>query len=428
MFDFLDFKAVFSLIIIIFIIGYNLVCAFRSKQYYQFWSPMTFISLIFFYYTIYVPISFILSGERFIYGYNLSYGISYSWMGACLSLICISIGFKLSRFRIKKDLSVAIKENILLYLGIVLFLTGVLFYSLYRPIQFSISRISDSIELNNSGALSWYAINCISFLVCACCLLLPAIFNKKKYFLFLFIIFAFITYIVGGFRYRLVYLIISLATMYHLYFRKKINYYIWIPVSIGFFLLMGLMFFTRSYSRGLDLTYVNELSTAQLAEGGREEGKGVFFYSGCVMKKVEENGRYIYFEPIVTALAMPIPRQWYANKPDGKYLIYAQNMVFNNPRNNFGAAYLNYTESFYAFSWFGIIFNGLFLGFLSKYFWVRFLKNSFSLNSILLLSLYNGFTYVMISRGYLAQELTGFLLFIIIPYFLYKKMCLFIKK
>ena len=83
-----------------------------------------------------------------------------------------------------------------------------------------------------------------------------------------------------------------------------------------------------------------------------------------------------------------------------------------------GSVYVNFVEAFMAFGWIGIIINGLFIGFLSRKFWDNYRNNPNSIGAILALSLYNGLTYVIISRGYLAQEFSCFLYYIIVPFLL----------
>jgi oligosaccharide repeat unit polymerase len=426
LFDLVNFPMAISIIIIILIIGYNFVSAYKSKQYYRFWSPMTFISLVFFYYVIYVPFSDIMSEKGATIGNtDLSYGLSYAWCGACVSLCCIAIGFKFARFKYKADTTtIPLQENKLVRIGVVIFVLGTLAYSVYHPIRFSIGKFEDDFSFKNMGTWGSYFNDAISIFVCACCLFIPAILKKKKYYLLLFILLAFITYTIGGFRYRLIYILISLATMYHLYFRKNIKYRIWIPVAIAFFLFTGIMTYTRTYSKGLDLDAAKGMSMEEIMNGSNAEGS-VFYYSGAVMKQVENRGAYIYFEPVITAIMMPVPRKLYAEKPTGNYLAVIQQWVFGSI---WGAATLTYTEAFYAFGWFGIVLQGLFIGWGSKYFWLRFLNNKNAFNSILLLSLFNGYTYFMLSRGYLAAQFQTIMFFIVVPYFLYKWMFKFKNK
>jgi oligosaccharide repeat unit polymerase len=419
-FYFLDWLGTVALTVILCIMAYHFVRIFKSKEYYRFWSPITFILLTFFYYAIYSPIADISSTGVVEYArVDLSYGLSYSYIGACLSMCSILIGFKISRFKNKKYLTGTLQTNKILTISVTLFVVGILCYGIVHPVTFSIIKSSDTVQIEDTnGSILNYLAQCISFLVCACCLFLINIFKHKRYYLWFFILFALTIFIVGGFRYRIVYLVVSMATMYHLYFQKKIKYVIWIPITIGIFLFFGLMNFTRSYSRGLDLSQAEGVSTDYVVEQGKGEGTAVFYYSGAVMKQVEDRGDYIYFAPLVRAIMQPVPRKLYTNKPGSPHLAKIQLLIIGDL---IGAAHANYAEGFWMFGWIGVIFNGLFLGWLSKYFWLRYLRNRESTNSILLLALFNGFTYVMISRGHLSQELTIFVFFLVIPYFFYKK-------
>jgi hypothetical protein len=121
---------------------------------------------------------------------------------------------------------------------------------------------------------------------------------------------------------------------------------------------------------------------------------------------------------------MPIPRAIFSEKPGGEYLDKAQLDIWGTV---FGMAFMNYGDAFYAFGWVGIILNGLFIGWLSKVFWLQFEQKKDNFYNLLALALYNGSTYVFISRGYLAQEITILFMFTLVPLFLYKKIYKYIK-
>lgn len=112
---------------------------------------------------------------------------------------------------------------------------------------------------------------------------------------------------------------------------------------------------------------------------------------------------------------MPIPRALFPWKPDGGYLDRAQQMILGF---NDGVAVTMYAEAFYAFGWFGVIIYSLFFGWLAKVFWLNYRKNSQSIGAIISLSLFNGFTYLLISRGYLSSAVTNFCMLIVLPLWL----------
>ena len=142
------------------------------------------------------------------------------------------------------------------------------------------------------------------------------------------------------------------------------------------------------------------------------------FFQGQVINYVERTDDFIYAEPIYTALLMPVPRTLFPEKPDGKYLKTIQTATLGSDLS--GAAFLNYAEAYYAFGWLGIVIDGLLIGFLSKVFFMNFVRSRSYFMPILALGIYNGVLYVIISRGYLAQQFLAYMYFIIIPIWIAK--------
>ena len=135
----------------------------------------------------------------------------------------------------------------------------------------------------------------------------------------------------------------------------------------------------------------------------------------------------LYFESLITALTMPLPRSVFPWKPDAQYLRDANLRVLGTL--DYGAAYLNFVEGFLSFRWLGIIMNGFFIGFISRIFWDNYRRNNKSIGAILFLGLYNAVLYMIISRGYLAQELVVFVYFIPVVYWISRfSLSLFSKK
>ena len=411
-----------SLIIISFIIVYTLVGNYFSKKYYLFWSPLTFISLIYFYYVICAPLILMsVLGDVYYVGVKLTANASVSWIAACLSLVSIQIGFRLYKGSKIRFWKLNFNYNVSLKIGLILFMLGLFIYSIHNGFNFNLISSKNKIEFTNEGNFSMYMGQAVSLLVCASILFVPAIVQKRKYlYLIIPIIISFLVFLSGGFRYRLVYLIIALATFYHLYTNKRVKILYWVFFSSIIYLSMGIIETTRNYGNGLDLDKVAGQTTLDIALTGLNEGK-IFFYSGKVIEEVEKKDIYIYFEPFITALLMPIPRKILPSKPDGSYLVEIQNLVMRSSRENPGAAFLHYAEAFFSFGWIGVFINGLLLGILSKFFWINYLKNPKNILTIASIALFNGFTYVMISRGYLAQQFTLYCFYIIIPLWLVKK-------
>ena len=390
---------------------------YKSKKYYKFWSPLTFISLIYIYYTI-IGAIILLSAEDLEYlGTNLSKTATYGWVGASISLFSIHLGFLSYKGSSKLFHNLNLNSKKAFKIGVLLFLIGFFVYSLFRGFNLNIVQSSSKLVFQDGG-FSQYFINCLSFLILACMLLIPSIVKSRfKVYYYLPIILTIIVFIIGGFRYRLVYLVIAMATMYYLYTKKRIKIWFWIAFTFCFVIFMGVMEMSREYAQGLNLSKTNGLGVKDFTLSAFNE-TNTFLVTGRVIKNTYDSGNYVYGEPLITALFMPIPRSIFPNKPDGGYLKKIQVDIFGTSEN--GAAFLNYAEAFLAFGWIGIIIQGILIGFLAKLFWVNYLRNPEKITQIASLALFNGFTYIMISRGYFSAHLTLFFYYIIIPFWLIK--------
>lgn len=180
---------------------------------------------------------------------------------------------------------------------------------------------------------------------------------------------------------------------------------------------MGVIEKTRNYGSGLDLERMTELFSDNSRSTKASETELVYYFSAKVMDAYQ-NEMIIPGEVFGTALCLPIPRAIYKSKPDGQYLRDANIKTLGTDA--YGAAYLNIVEWYLALGWIGVFLNGLFLGMLSKYFWNNFMCNSDSIGAALYLSMYNGICYILVSRGYLAQEYVMFVYYVPMIYWISK--------
>ena len=343
------------ILIILFLTTKTLYKNFKSKNYYKFWSPLTFISLVYIYYTI-IGALVLLSNDILYLGVNLTVSATYSWLGAVVSLLSIHSGFLIYRGYSIPFLNLNLNNKKAFKTGIILFLIGLLNYSAIRGFNLSIVQSSSKLEFNDGG-LAQFFINCVSLLVLASILLIPTILkNKYRLYYSIPIVLSFIVFIISGFRYRLVYLVIAMATMYYLFTKKRIKIWFWIIFSFSFILFMGIMGVSRGYSQGLDLSKTEGLDLASTALEAVNEAN-TFFVTGSVIENTIKSGDYLYFEPLVTAIAMPLPRSIFPGKPSGDYLKKIQRDLFGSDQ--YGAAFLNYGEAFLSFGWIGIFIHGL---------------------------------------------------------------------
>ena len=405
---------IFLCLLLILIVS-SLVKLWLTKKSYALWSPISIISLTLIYYVI-IPSFW---GDISRLGANSVKFQYIFYIGALLFYICILIGFsskpiirfrKWNRYFNKKN-----SEIIALFL----FLIGIVSYIPFRGFRTTIWADDALILAERVGFVSYF-IDLIA-LFCAVCglLLMHKKANGKLWFTCIsFIIILYLTlvvYIVGGFRVRLVYLLISLATIYHIFpTPRRFNYFVVIPVAIIAYLGFAVMDTARKYGAGIDKDLLQEISFEDAKEGAGEN-VSVCCFSIVVMDYSYRTGEYAYFEPIINAALMPLPRVLFPWKPSGEY---ASRIERNTLGDNVGAAYLNFTEAFISFSWLGIILYGLFVGWVSKIFWMNYIRNPQSMGAVLLLALFNGFCYQWISRGYMGSNFNSFLYFVVLPFWL----------
>lgn len=381
------------------------------------WSPLTFLTLTIIYYLV-IP-EFLNSRE--FESYDVTSIANTFHVGAIISYLSILAGYFLIK-RKRKDnwqsWNTLFTEDNVCKIGVVLFIFAMACHIPFRG--FHISFLNDGSELSefdySAPGLSYYFINMIAILCASCCMLLPK-WKKHKLLLIGILWLTLVAFIVSGFRYRIVILVISMFTFYHLYADapKKIKF---LPIIlIGYVCYVGfnIMDHARDYGNGIRLDKIANMDKNEVtAQAG--ETQRIYNYSILVMNTYDTTGKREYFAPLVNAICMPLPRAIFPWKPNADYLYSSANFVMRGG----GAAsvYVNFVEAFMAFGWIGIIINGLFIGWLARRFWNNYRNNRKSFGAIIALALFNGLTYVIISRGYLAQEFSCFLFYVCMPFWL----------
>lgn len=400
-----------------FVCIYVLYKAYRNKDKAVIWSPLTFLTLTIIYYLV-IP-EFMNSRE--FEGYNVdSRSLSFH-IGALVSYASILAGFflikrkKADNWRRWNNLFTA--RNAFLF-GVILFFVALVCHIPYRG--FHLSFLSDGKNLSEfdyaNPGLSYYFVNMIAILCAACCLLIP-MWRKHKVVFGIVLWLTLVIFIVAGFRYRIVILVLSMFTVSYLYSDniKKVKLLPILLIAGVCYVGFNIMDHARDYGNGIRLDVIEGQGWDDVTEQAGETER-VYNYSIMVMDVYEREGKREYFAPLVNAALIPIPRAIFPWKPNAQYLYSSAEYVMRG--GGTASVYVNFVEAFMAFGWIGIIINGLFIGWLSRRFWNNYRNNPKSLGAIIALALYNGFTYVIISRGYLAQEFSCFLFYICIPFWL----------
>ncbi len=403
---------------------------YKNRDTDQFLSPMVFIQFVLLYYVVIAPIFFISKGDTFYGGRDLAPFISISWIGAFISYLSMRIGYGISIhpkkyiFWLDTKAPTAVKRVYII--GVLFTLVGLVSY--VTAGGFSLSQLlmlqSSLAQGGEDITMGGYEKQMISICLPGCSLMFLAYLRgyRSKFTLFLLVglvIFSVLGFILAGFRYRIIYLLIAFFTIYYLVQKKRPNLFLWGTSFVLLVFLMGVIGSSRSYHQGLDLTRLEDNTDGELFERGMADTR-IFYASGAVMENVRFYDDYIYFKPLYTAICMPIPRSWFKEKPDADYIVDMNFRIFGTA--DHGIAYMNYGEAFQSFGWLGIILNGLLMGLLARYVFSLYQSKPLSIPRIVYLALFNGFVYVFLSRGYLAGQVVTYLFIIVAPLFLYKKL------
>ena len=415
-----DFKAILSLIVIFGIIGAILVSNFRNKDVRYVFSPSTFVCLVFLYYAIIGPFYTIITGDTTYRLTDMSPYYSISWVGVAVLLVGFYLTWQANWKPIIRS-RYPYSDNAIIKSATIVFLIGFVMYVAWMGsnIKILIYGYSERNEFHNEGTFVMYLMQGLGLLILPlCCYFrIKLLTGKRMLWFYLALIFVAWIYLNSGFRFRLVFLVINLATIYYITKLVRPNLLVWSILCIAFILFMGIMEYSRTYEKGLNLQRIEGKGTDELFEGGTNEAR-IFMASGAVMKQVQTKGDYTYIAPIMNGVLMPLP---YAIFPQKRafigYMAGRVDSVFGSYGT--GVAVMEYAEAFVAFGWIGVFLLGAFMGYLSKRIWNYFVLSDGELLSLLTLAAFNGFLYIYISRGYFAQILTCSFFYVIIPLFLF---------
>lgn len=384
-----------------------------TKDYASVWSPMTIISLCYIYYCI---MPYFTGGSA---SYNLGGNDNTLFWAVCdLSFICVLIGFNTSKGHDFTSWNAAFTKNNIGPSAILLFFVAFLGYSSFRGVHFTPVSEENPAELLHTS-FEHYFIELLLVYVSSFALLILCFKNKVgKTWLWFLLYYIVVTFLFAGTRSRLVNIALVSASLIYMYPKpRRPNYPLLGAVAIGLFVLFSVMEHARSYSHGIQMDVVKSMDKDEMTKGA-EENNSVYWFSSLVINRSQQYNEYYYFEPLATAVLMPIPRAIFPWKPNGQYLIDTQNLCIGNSRG--GAAFLYFAEGFLSFSWFGVIFYGWFLGWLSRRFWDNYRRNPKSIGAIVALVVYLAVTYCFISRGYLASSLEIFIYAVCLPFWIVK--------
>ena len=277
------------------------------------------------------------------------------------------------------------------------------------------------------GAASSYIAATVNFLIFGILLLFIALLNgikeKTKFIFYLAISVG--LFLNLGFRYRILLLFLPLILIY--FFYKKIKPTIMFAVSLflSATLIFGFIQISRGYGTGLSFeNYQKYISNRY--EPGRSElsyvlksaffDTNVFNTAAGMIYKTPEEYNYVGIRPILNAMAAPIPRILWKEKPSGEYLTKIYRKIYSGLYWEVGAANLGFAEYYLSGGWIALIITNFFLGLFFKKVWYELLLNFKDPIAQIRYGLYLSYLYVIFTRGYLLQ-LVYIYAFIFIPFY-----------
>lgn len=418
------FPAVASIITIVAITTQTLWSNFRNRFPENVFKPSTFVCLVYIYYALIGPFYTIFTNDLTYRSVDMSPYYPISWVGAAVSLLFFKIATLIKWPPIGGKKLYDILPGKASKIAVALFCIGFAMYAAWMGsnIMVLLHGYQEGITFHNEGSFVMYLMQGVGFFAPVCCILLWCGIKQQKIKWWYFAIFALtlLIYINSGFRFRLVYFVISMATVWYLTKGKKPSMVLWTGIAIGFLLFMGVMEETRSYEKGLDMSRAENLNSSDFLESGTNEAR-VFMASGVAISVTRQKENYAYLDPVLNAILMPLPFAFFPEKREfSKYWGNRIESVFGIY--GVGVAVLEYAEAYVAFGWLGVCFYGFFMGWLCKAIWNYYRRGPNKLFQIMTLAFFNGFIYVFISRGYLSQIVVTAFFYVIIPLWFLKKL------
>jgi oligosaccharide repeat unit polymerase len=407
------------------------VLNWRKKDPVHFWSPLTMVSIVFFYYAVIGPYFAIVNDNTY---YRLIDHRSFfliGWQSSLLAFMCIVLGFQL----VKTPKTGHIKPSISLpipYHKIGAVLAGITVVGIVGLVgtgglaaQFDVMNPSSGSNslLGGGGAFRNYLMHSINLLIGASCFYLLAFYRSKTWlpWLLFIIVFALAVFTRQGFRWRHVTLGMSLLVVFYMLRDKKINPAIFIGLGIVGIMIMGFIQSTRTYGRGLQYDESQQFTNEELIQTGFGES-AVFMATGLLVAQTTLSDEFIGFDPVVQSVVMPIPRVLWPEKPSGEYLERIEALYsYEYERAGEGVAVLNFGEYYLMFGFAGLVIGCVLLGLLLKLVWRWFLRHRENPLAVVVYAVFFSYIYVIISRGYLPQVVMLFMFTVFPLYYIFRR-------
>lgn len=402
----------------------DLIINYKNKNWIYIFNPLTLFSLLTIFYCLVGPlVTTTLADGSIIYrAENHREFYQIGLFAALISYLSFKLGFeyknkfKLNQFGINNLKEIKIEKKDYLFFHkwgerVILFTLFLQFIIYGTSLINKIFSINNEIIAPTYGLFVSYFSYSVNFFIIGIILIFVALLNGSKErtkFIFYFTITIGI-FLNLGFRYRLLLLFLPLFIIYFFYKKIKPSLKLLLSIFISTVLLFGLVQTTRSYGSGLNFdkyqrkyggagtSFVGNIFKAAFYDAN------IFHTSAALIYKTPKEYNYVGISPILNALALPIPRAIWENKPRGEYIIDAYRNIYKGIKEEVGAASLGFAEYYLSGGWIVLVTVNFFIGLFYKKVWSWLILNFKDplAQSIYCVNL--SYLYMIFSRGYLLQ-------------------------
>ena len=216
------------------------------------------------------------------------------------------------------------------------------------------------------------------------------------------VVFTIYVLVIAGFRYRIVIMLLSLATAFLFISGRKVSLLLLVPSGIAFFFLMVFFGATRKYGAGIDLENIDGLDIFAMA-GSFGAEMGVALATAYIAENPPSP--LYYFDPWIIGFARLVPSFLWPDKPEPTYLSYIVGGTDVVGAETMGIAFAQPGEFLLQFGFAGVLIIS------AIYFFIGSRLSSIGRNSgseygFAIYALCPAFFgYYMVSRGYFFQIL-----------------------
>ena len=432
-FDFLlslNYSEAFLLTSLFLCCVYVIYESYLNKNWFVLYKPITLYALLTLFYCVVGPIISSASGDGSIFYRAVDHREYYQTglLAALISFFAFKFGFdyknnfSISDYGINKENKYVLDKREYL----TLFKWGertFLFALICQFIIFGIGIINTFVFIGNldievlnvfyQGAFKQFFAVTVNFFILAISIMFISLLNgvkeKTKFIFYLSICIS--TFINLAFRWRFFMLFFPLFLIYFFHKKAKPKIIFLTSIALSTFLFFGFIQLARTYGTGIDMNkYQNQKNFLEVQQSAFSLilkasffDSNVFNTSAGMIYITPSENNFVGITPVLNAIAVPIPREIWPEKPTGKYVNEIYRKIYPGKYWEIGAASLGFAEYYISGGWIALVTLNFLLGYSYKRLWIWFFCNFYDPLAQITYATYFSFLFIIYSRGYLLQ-------------------------